>query len=175
MATIRGSWGSDERVEYAEMMELVVACKNTTERLNLMGRLVNDAIQAQRPWARDLERAAVRAGFAKEIKSYQDRNRALVSHDGQLLNLPSVQDRRVTTPTGEIYHQRELIEVFPWKDIEAKRTEAMKGQSTYDAKIAHYDALLSLRDMAPGSRTPEEAARMLGTTVDQWLGGKKAA
>lgn len=176
MVNIRATWGSDERAEYVALMEAVIAAsKNTHDRVDVFERLLNDAVQAHRPWARDLERLAVRDGLRREIKAHTDRERALVSHDGQVLNLPSVQARRLTAPTGEIYYQRELIQKFTWEEIEAKRREAMQGRRTYSDKIAHYDALLALRDMAPESTSPEDAAKQLETTVDQWLGGRKAA
>lgn len=176
MTMNRNAWGSDEREEYEAMMALVVASsKNTRDRTKLIAKLLNDAVQAHRPWARDVEYQAIRTGLAKEIKAYQDRTRALVSHDGQVLNLPSIQSRRIQSVDGEIYFQRELIEVWSWEQIEAKRTEALVGQHAYTSKIAHYDALLALRDMAPGAKTPDEAVRQLGTTVDQWLGGKETA
>lgn len=176
MTMNRNAWGVAEREEYEDMMALVVASsKNTRDRIDLIEQLLNDAVQAQRPWARDVERQAMRSGLGKEIKAYQDRRRALVSHDGQVLNLPSVQARRVKAVDGEVYFQRELIEVWPWEQIEAKRAEMLVGQFAYTSKIAHCDALLALRDMVPGARTPEEAARMLGTTVDQWLSGASEA
>lgn len=176
MAINRSAWGSDERAEYEVMLDAVIeSSKNTGDRLNTFERLLNDAVQAHRPWARDVERVAIRAGLGKEIKAHQDRIRAHVSYDGRVLDLPRVQARRVASPAGEVVYQRELIELWTWSEIEAKRNEALSGQSAYTSKIAHYDALLALRDMAPGSTSPVDAARQLETTVDQWLGGQKAA
>lgn len=172
----RTGWTPEEREQYdALLAEVVAGTTKTSDRLNHFERLLNDAIQAHRPWARDVERSCIRNGLAKEIKNYQDRNRAMVSHDGQVLNLPRVQGTVTRDEDGAVYHQRELIELWSWQQIADKRVEALKGRRTYNQKIAHYDRLLALRDMCPDSATPAEAAEQLGLNLDEFLGLEAAA
>lgn len=168
----RNAWGSEERAEYdALLAEVVAATNKTPARLDLFERKLNDAIQAHRPWAREVERHCVRNGLAKEIKAFQDRNRAMVAHNGRVLNLPKVQSTLVRDEeSGEVFYQRELIELWTWEQIADKRTEALKARQGYTEKVAHYDRLLALREMCPDASTPAEAAKALGLNLDEFLG-----
>lgn len=172
MTINRNTWSWEERREFDEVLERVVASsRNGHERVDLFDSLLNDALQAHRVWAHDIDRHARRDGLAAEIRRYQDRNRALMSHLGELLNLPRVQARRIRSDDGDVFYQRELIELFSWEQLAEKRTEALKARGTYTQKVAHYDRLMALRDLAPESATPAEAAEMLGTTIEAWLVG----
>lgn len=166
----RLAWDPNERVEYDALLAAVVAeTSNTSTRLDRMERLVADAIQAHRPWARDIERTCARQGYAAELKRYQDRNRALVAYDGQVLNLPKVQSRATRGEDGAVYHQRELIELWPWGDVRSKRIEALTGRRTYDVHVAYYDRLLALQDLCPESTSALDAAERLGIELDEYL------
>lgn len=172
MSIKRNAWGVDERAEYDKLLaEVIAATNNTTARLDLFEAKLNDAIQAHRPWAREVEQYSVRIGLAKEIKAFQDRSRAMVAHNGRVLNLPKVQSTLVRNEeSGEVFYQRELIELWTWEQIADKRTEALKARQGYTEKVAHYDRLLALRDMCPEANTPAEAAKMLGLNLDEFLG-----
>lgn len=166
----RAAWSPEERDEYEALLgEIVAETPDTRERLDLFEHKLLDAVQAQRPWANEVDRACRRFGMGKEISRFESRNRALVAHDGQVLSLPAVQARKVTTSSGEVTYQRELIEVWTWEELAAKRTEALTSAQTYTAKVAHYDRLLALRALAPGAATPADAARMAGVDLDDWL------
>ncbi len=171
----RNTWTPEERQEYDEVMAKVIAhSKNTAARLDLFEQLLADAIQARRIWARDVERSLLRDGLASEIRRYLHREQALVSYRGEVLNMPRIQGVKTRTTSGVVVHQQAMIELCPWDQIIEKRKEALKAVGTYTAKIAHYDKLLALHDLAPDAETPMEAAMALGTTVDKWLvGGRK--
>ncbi len=177
MGLNRQAWDPIARDEYEDLLGCVAASStNTSHRLDLFERLIADAAQAHRYWAREVERACTRHGYAKEIKAYQDRNRAMVATEtGELLNLPSVQGRVARTDAGEVYHQRALIEVWPWEQILEKRSQAIRSRRVYTDKIAHYDKLLALRELVPDSLTPVDAARRLGITVNDYLAGVERA
>jgi hypothetical protein len=167
----RAAWSPEERAEYEELLRQVVTSTNdTTLRLDLYDRLINDAIQAQRYWARDIQRANSRHGAAAEVKRYQDRIRAMVSHDGRVLNLPAVQSRKTFTDDGDEVYQRELIELWTWEQIVEKRAEANRAKRVYTNKVAHYDRLLALRELCPDSASPADAAGHLGISIQQFLG-----
>lgn len=167
----RAAWSPEEHAEYEALLEEVVSSsRNTGERLDLMERLMVDAIQAHRPWASEVARSATRHGYAAEIKAHQDRaNIVLVSYEGRPLNVPGVQSRRVRNATGNTTHQRELISKWTWEQIADKRVEAIRTCRSYEAKIAHYDRLLALRELCPDSTTPIEAAERLGINLDDFL------
>lgn len=167
----RLAWSPQEREEFEELLAAVTsASSGTTDRLDLMDRLINDAMQAHRPWATEVARAARREGFAREIKRFQDRQRATVAYDGRVLSVPAIQARRVVDGSGAVAFQRELIELWTWDELTAKRAEAIQASRTYSEKVAHYDRLLVLRDLAPESSTPAEAAESLGFELGDWLG-----
>lgn len=167
----RAAWSPGERAEFEELLtEVCDASRDTTGRLNLMEELIGDAIQAHRPWASEVARSARREGFSREIKRHQDRQRALVAYDGRVLSVPAVQARRVLDEDGAVTYQRELIELWTWEELREKRKEAIKAATTYTEKIAHYDRLLMLGDLAPDSSTPAEAAESLGVDLGEWLG-----
>ena len=166
----RAAWTPEERDEYdALLAEVVGATKVSADRLDLFEHKLLDAIQAHRPWAREVERACTRAGLAKEVARFQARDKALVAHDGRVLSVPAVQARRVTDAEGQAGYQRELIELWSWDAIAAKRLEALKAQRSYDDKIAHYDRLLALRVLAPEAASPAEAAKAAGVQLDDFL------
>lgn len=172
----RAAWSPVEREEFEELLaEVVASSADTTSRLDLLDRLLNDAIQAQRPWATEVARSARREGLAREIKRHQDRQRVSVSYDGRVLSVPAVQARRVVDADGSVTHQRELIELWTWKELKDKRAEAVQAATTYTEKIAHYDRLLMLGELVPTSATPADAAAQLGIELDAWLSGPVAA
>lgn len=172
----RAGWTPEERDEYEELLgEIVGETSDSRERLDLFEHKLLDAVQAHRPWASEVERACRRFGMGKEVSRFEDRNRALVSHDGRVLNLPAKQARKVTTTDGEVTYQRELIELWTWDEIAAKRLEALKARRTYDDKVAHYDRLLALRVLAPESASPADAATAAGVDLDEFLSKPLAA
>jgi hypothetical protein len=166
----RKTWPAEDRKDYDRVLRQVIdSSTSSTDRLDLFEKLHNDARQAHRIWANDIDRVALRNFLAEQVRRFQARDRALVSHDGVLLTMPRVQSVRVRTETGESYFQRELIELWSWDQIVDKRAEALRTRGTYTARIAQYDKLLALRDLCPDAGTPAEAAGRLGTTIDGWL------
>jgi len=167
----RAAWSPEEREEFEALLaEVVGASRETAARLDLMDELITDAIQAHRPWATEVARSARREGYAREIKRYQDRERVAVAYDGRVLSVPAVQARKVVDDDGAVTYQRELLQFWTWGELKAKRQEAVKAATTYTEKIAHYDRLLMLADLAPESTTPAEAAAALGVDLGEWLG-----
>lgn len=167
----RAAWSPEERAEFEALLtEVCDASRDTAGRLNLMEELIQDAIQAHRPWATEVARSARREGYAREIKRHQDRQRALVAYDGRVLSMPAVQARKVLDADGEVSYQRELIELWTWAELRAKRKEAIRAAKTYTDKVAHYDRLLFLAELAPEAGTPSEAAKALGLNLEEWLG-----
>lgn len=171
----RALWSPQEREEYDDLLaEICNTTPDTSERLDIFEDKLTDAVQAHRQWALDVSRACRRAGLAKEITRFEDRNRALVAFDGQLLSVPRTQSRKVVV-AGEVTYQRELITVWTWDQLAEKRTDVIKAARAYTAKVQQYDRLLALRVMAPGAGSPAEAADQLGLDIDEYLGGSVAA
>jgi hypothetical protein len=171
----RSTWSAGDKDEYEDLLaDLCNRTNDTSERLDLFEDALTDAVQAHRQWALDVARACRRAGLAKEITRFEDRNRALVSFDGQLLSVPRTQSRKVVV-AGEVTYQRELITVWTWGQLAEKRDEVIKARRAYTAKVQQYDRLLSLRVLAPAAKSPAEAAELLGVDIDEYLGATEAA
>lgn len=171
----RATWSPRDKDEYEDLLaEICNETNDTSERLDLFEDKLIDAVNAQRQWALDVARASRRAGLGKEITRFEDRNRALVSFDGQLLSVPRTQSRKVKV-AGEVTYQRELIVVWSWDEIAEKREDVIKASRTYTAKVQQYDRLLALRVLAPLAKSPAEAAEMLGIDLDEYLGKSEAA
>jgi hypothetical protein len=166
----RAGWSDDERSEYDALLEEVVsATTDSAERLDLFEERIDDAIQAHRPWASEVDSACRRFGMGKEIARYEARNRVLVSWEGRVLSLPAIQARKVKTDSGQVTYQRELIELWSWPQIVEKRSEALRSANAYTEKVAHYDRLLALQVLAPESDSPRAAAEQLGLDLDEFL------
>jgi hypothetical protein len=176
MTINRPDWSDAERAEYLALLDEVTrATTNTAERLDDFEAKLADAVQSHRAWARDVERACLRRGLAGEIKAYHDeRQRALVSHDGRLLDLPKVQSRRLRVD-GELTYDRALIEVWTWEQVIDKRAEAIRSRRKYDDRIAFFDRLLALQSLCPESVSPADAAVQLGIDLDDFLGREAAS
>src|SRR6266498_1227184 len=130
MTVNKTTWSPKERQQYEALLAEVVAhSKDTAKRMDLFEKRIAEARKANKTWARDCERAAMREYAASEIKLYQDRIRAMVAHDGRILNVPKVQDRRVRDTSGGVVHQRELIELFTWDQILADRKSTRLNSS----------------------------------------------
>ena len=164
-------WSEEERAEYEALMTRVLAAtESMAERVDLMDRLLADAVQAQRFWASEVERESRRAGYASRIKRHEkERQTVLVAHNGALLTKPRVigTTRRVD---GRAVAVQTLFDAMTWDELEAKRSDYLVQMRAYDTNIATIDRLLALRDLAPDSATPEEAAAEIGTDIDTWLG-----
>lgn len=170
----RSAWSTQARDEYEDLLaEICNRTSDTSERLDLFEDALTDAVQAQRQWALDVSRASRRAGLGKEITRFEDRNRALVSFDGQVLSVPRTQSRKVKV-AGEVTYQRELLVVWTWDEIVEKRDEVIKAARSYTVKVQHYDRLLALRILAPAAKSPIEAADLLGLDLDEYLGAAAA-
>lgn len=177
MSVNRRPWLPEEQEEYDQMItEIISGTTNTAKRLDAFESRLADAIQAQRYWARDVERACLRKGMAAEIKNFQDRrNRALVSHEGRVMSMPKAQGRTVRTEAGEVAHDRALIEVWTWEQILDKRATDLRARRHYDDRIAYLDRLLALRELCPDSVSPTDAAAQLGIDLDEFLAKPLAA
>jgi len=164
-------WSEEERAEYEVLMARVLAeSEAMVERVDLMDQLVQDAVQAHRFWASEVEQESRRAGYAARIKRYEkERHTALVSYQGTLLTKPRVigTTRRVE---GRAVAVQTLFDAMTWDELAAKRADYLVQIRAYDANVATIDRLLALRDLAPDAMTPEQAATAIGTTVDTWLG-----
>jgi len=165
-------WAPEWVAEYSEMMEeVVLSTPDSALRIAAFLSKLHDAVQAQRPWAFDLEADIRRRGAAGEVSSYAKSRvaPALISFDGRLLTKPAVAGFKRIRGDGQKWIAQELITVAPWEELRAKRSEHLTLEKTYGSNVALYDKLLALETMAPGSANPVQASKQLGIDLEEYL------
>jgi hypothetical protein len=171
MAMNRGMWSPEERAEHDAMRRRCLEEATTPDALDLYEGLINDAIQAHRFWAMQLYRSNHRHGAASDLKRFQDQARRLKrrSPDGRVVSLPAYQGTKVRSAKGDGVHVRGPIERWSRVQITEKREDEIQACRRHTDRTALCDDLLHLLDLCPEAKTPDEAARRLGTTVEAFL------
>jgi hypothetical protein len=166
------SWSDDWIEECTAMLEDVLhRATSSPARNHLLGELLNDALQAHRGWALDLQREATQRGLGSMLRSYtQNRVSSLPFNlDGQLHEKSAIAGIVRTGDDGESWVQQEMLARSTFREIAAKRSRDLKGQRAYSIRVALDDKLLALEQLAPGTETPEEACAVLGVALHDYL------
>ncbi len=164
------TWDPKWIAEYNTAMREVVANANGTgERVALWRTVIDDAIQAHRPWAHDVDRDARAVGDASEIKRWLKRHRVVIAIGGRTVRKPRVIGTRRPTDDGVVVDLQLPFAVLTFDEIRNKRTAYLRQLAAYTDDVAVMDILLALSDMAPGTFTPQEAASSLGISLDEYL------
>lgn len=167
-------WPPEWNSEYTEMMEEVIAeTPNSAERIAAFLAKLHDAVQAQRQWAMLLDADIRRRGAGSEVSGYAKARvpRLPVAYDGRLLTQDAVAGFKQTRASGEQWVAQQMVAMVSWDELKAKRAEQLAMEHAYGVKVAMYDKLLALRDMAPRAANPAEACSILGMSIDDYLGG----
>jgi DNA mismatch repair ATPase MutS len=169
------AWSPDERAEYEKLLSEVVNEKTTSrDRIDAMERKVLDAIQARRRWAREVERHATLLGYGSLIRSYLDRIRIPYVRNGNRVVKPRIIGVRRKSTDGTVADQQVLIDIATFDELREKRAAYLRQIKSYSDSVALADRLLALADLVPNAANPREAAKLLGTTVEAWLGENAA-
>lgn len=172
------TWTAADRDEYeVASAEAWDAAESTRERAMHFLLLVQDAAQAHRPWALALLGDFLESGAASELKRWRKASHKVVAlaPDGRILSRPRTVGVQRKTADGVVYVQQEAFDLLAWEEIERKIADFRIQIGAYADNIFILSTVLELRELAPGSSTPDEAARQLGTTVDAWLDTRTAA
>lgn len=167
----------EERAEFdALCSDAEQSATSTAERVEEFRRRIHDARQAHRFYASDvLDEAEVR-GLASIFKGWQKRQRIpFVTPDGREVAKPRVIGVGQTDDEGRRYSTQTLFDLLTREEIEAKIAEYAAQVRAFRDNIAVCLRLLELLDAVPTAATPAEAAELLGTTVEAFLGTGRAA
>lgn len=88
----RAHWSPDDRDEYEALLEKsFTAGSSSHERIDAYEALLADAVQAHRPWARDVERENQRQGANREVTAYGKRREPKVrlAYNGRVISKPA--------------------------------------------------------------------------------------
>lgn len=172
-----GMWSEDERAEYeAAMRDSWADGVDSATRTDAIERIITDAVQAHRPWARDLERQATRDGLYDHLKKWEKKQRTV----------PVVRDELVVERSTTVGVQRrdedgvrrwtqEPLLTLTRAEVADRKVAALRQARAYTHDAAEMDRLLALFDLAPDAQTVEEALDAVGTTLGEWLGREQAA
>lgn len=171
----RRGWGPDEIDEHDELMRITIASSTrVADRVDVFLAGIEDAVQAGRFWANEIEEDIRRRGSNYLIKQWQrTHNRVPFSHDGQILTVPRHVGTTSVSDDGSMYYEQKLFDYLTWDAIREKRLEYIRQMGVYSERIAVLDKLLALRELAVDAETPAAAAQAIGTTVDDWLLDRK--
>lgn len=167
----QAAWSPAEREEYDSIVREVIETVDSTEaRIDLYEQAVADAVQARRFWASDVDRDARRTGYREQIKSWLKRNRVIVNIGAREVSKPRVIGVKRTDDEGQQYDAQALLDVMTFDELRAKRREWLRQVHAYNDNVALADRLLALQELAPTATTPQDACRLLGTSLDEYLG-----
>ena len=160
----------EARREYEQMMaEVLAEAEGTGDRARLLANKVHDAIQAHRSWAQQVQWDAQVTGYAAAVKTYLKRTRVVVNIHDREVSKPRTIGTKRRDEDGNVVDLQLPLEVLTFDQIREKRREYVRQVKAYTDNLAVADRLLALEEMAPGSATPAEAAKTLGTTLDDYL------
>jgi hypothetical protein len=171
------TWTAEDRDEFDRICyESEAEGESTGERAQFMGDKIDDAVQAHRVFARDAHREALTRGYLSIFKGWQKSQQkpVVVAHDGQLLNKPRVIGTNRARDDGSVYYQQTMFDFMTWEELAKKRYEYLTQIRAYRGNVATVDKLLALRELAPNANTPAQAAEVVGTTLEAWLGEEAA-
>lgn len=169
----RLNWSEEDNEECeAAAQEAWDSSTKQSERTDAWLRFMLSGEQAHRTWAVDLVAEALRTGAGAELKRIHDR---LITRADVALGPSRVVQKRRTLGVIE----KDTDGTQSWTQMEfddctldqlvAKRNDVDKVSATYRDSRVMLDRLIALCKEA-GAVTPREAAAILGTTVDDWIG-----
>ena len=170
-------WSPEDNDEVDELFTRAIgeAGKPTGERVVDLLALLDDALNAQRPWAWELRRTLMYRGATATIRNEcKARASVGVAYNGKIVTKPRMVGGSTITESGERASALKLWDDLSFDEIRSRIIEDRKVRAAYDVNIAIGSKLLGLEELVPGARTPGEACERLGITVDAYLGEEAA-
>lgn len=175
MARFKKGWGEDDHAEFdALVAEVESVDASTADRGALFMALIDDAIQAQRMWARDVERASRLTGFKAIWYRIQRRGSKLVFINGREVEKPAQVSVKRAGADGQQYMQLEFFDRLSLAQVIDGRRQARKIQNAYGETVAMYTRTESFITSAGATSVPEAEA-IHGISLDRWLASEVAA
>lgn len=173
--TNKAAWGADEHDEFDRLVgDALSVDASTSARAQVFREGIEDAIQAQRPWAREVQQDALKRGYLAIYKQEARKGTVLVEVRGVQIEKPSQVSVRKTSAEGVPLYQLAFYEVMTREQVHEKRREYIKQIRAYDSNVALMDKLTAMLDAADTDDL-ETAAAKLGVSVEDWISGARAA
>lgn len=163
----------DERAECVALMDEVLNGDRSSspDKVKQFAAGLNDAVQAQRPWAQIVLDRALHDGLHKRLVDFaKQESVVLVAHDGVVVAKATRVGRRRRDGAGRQYFQQSALEDFSWGELEEWLRMIQKNLFALLVNERMAQRLLDLRTLVPDSMGPGDACVRLGTTVNAYLG-----
>ena len=148
-----------EQQEWDELLAQIPLDTPTSEAAHKLAGLLSDAIQAQRPWARQRLNEALHAGLTKSWRSHVQKSRPKVkTKGGDVKGVGGV--RRLHN--GRTSYVQVPLDMMSFSELVQYRAMHVSNLTTLAANAKVVEALLELQDKAPTALTPAEACALLG-------------
>jgi hypothetical protein len=189
-------WSDDERAEYDLVVITALANPSVPARRDIFLRGLDislaRAVAAEDEIEDEADREAKRAQFwgpdvlyhmrargaDSILKTEQNaRNRRVpVAHNGQVLGkVHRFIGARKRDDDGAVENQRQLFDFMTWDQLREKLPWYAAQRKAYEIDTLAIARLLELEERVPEAKTPTDACKRLGITVEQWLAGVGAA
>ncbi len=149
-----------EQEEWDDLLAQVPLDATTGEAAAKLLALLNDAVQAQRPWAKDRLNEAVLAGLSKTWRAHVQKQRPkLKTRYGNVKQVGGAKRRRVD---GNVIHVQIPFDLMTFEELAQHRDMEARNRRALAENVKAQDRLLALHDKVPSAKTPAEACRKLG-------------
>lgn len=151
--------------------------RETAEIGGRMRRLLEDAEQAGKSWARWIIEDDQESGHADRFKKWRkarERVRVYDPRSGTLTSRPAAQSVKHRRSDGHEAHQLTLWREMDWTQLQEMLESSYQRIRSDRINAATAQKLLSLRERAPGTSGPLEACELLGLDFDSYLADAEA-
>lgn len=133
-------------------------------------RLLDDAIQAQQPWAQIVIDGWMLSGAMNAAKRrHKQTSVAKVKLTNAERVRPMVVGTKRVDPSGALVDQQELVLELPWAAVEDRVKSSARRVRDLGFTVATDRKVLALRARCPESSTPAEACRLLGIDFFEYM------
>lgn len=158
----------DDQAEWDELLAQIPLDAPTRDAAAQLADLLSDAVQAQRPWAKQRIGEAIHAGLSRTWRSHVQKQRPRAhTKQGDVKTVGGIR-RRVNGVTA--YVQVPLDEMSQ-EELVAYRAMHVSNLQTISANAAVVDRLLDVMQRCPQASSPAEACDRLGLDLDAVMAG----
>ena len=174
MSRFKKTWTDTDNAEFDSLVNDVNALDvSNADRGRKFAEFIADAIQARRLWARDVERAALAAGFQIVWRRVTRRGTVKVLVNGREIEKPAQLSVKRENASGQRFQQLAFFDELSLAQVKEKRVEQRIMRNAYDDNIATLDKIEDFI-LAAGTTSVATAEEALGLTLDAWLARKAA-
>jgi hypothetical protein len=178
-------WPPEERAAYDAVFSEACIRETTSESVGYLQKVVTAAAEKGERWAVWTLDSAASNGLGLQYRAFaraqSGSEKFLCDLNGQVISEPKVAGTKVRTSTGKQAYQQVLFEVMTLAQLNSSIAETARNESGLAINRAHMKIYVTLCEagndalgLTPESpewdrMTPQQAADILNTTVDDWL------